>query len=262
MVEVKMDKQTPVPPKGDLNLVKYNTKIGAMDAYISPDPGDGKKHPAIIWIPGGFEPGIDSFAWEPASEENDQSAIQYRKSGVLTMYPSFRGGGAGNPGKVESFYGEVDDCLAAIDYLSKVPYVDKNRIYLGGHSTGGTMALLVAAAAKDKLRAVFAFGPVEDIRGYGQPNLVFNVYNNKEWIYRAPVLWLHCIDAPTFVMEGKIDGNYQSLLNLKEANKNSKITFYAINDNDHFSILAPLNKRIAKAILKDTGTKCNLKFPF
>ena len=61
------------------------------------------------------------------------------------MFPGLRGT-SGNPGTQESFLGEVDDVLAAADFLRKVDYVDPSRIYLGGHSTGGTLALLVAEA--------------------------------------------------------------------------------------------------------------------
>jgi dipeptidyl aminopeptidase/acylaminoacyl peptidase len=53
------------------------------------------------------------------------------------------------------------------------------RIYLGGHSTGGTLALLVAESS-DRFRSVFAFGPTDDIRGYGQENLPFPISNRKE----------------------------------------------------------------------------------
>ena len=52
------------------------------------------------------------------------------------------------------------------DYLAGQPYVDPERVYLGGHSTGGTLVMLVAASS-DRSRAMFSFGPVEDVSGYG-----------------------------------------------------------------------------------------------
>ena len=259
--KVKETEANPVPPKGILELVRYKSPIGEMDAYLSPDPKDGKKHPAIIWIHGGFSTALGSYLWEKADPGNDQSAAQYRKAGVITMYPSFRGGGPQNAGYSETYFGEIDDCLAAIDYLSKVPYVDKKRIYLAGHSTGGTMALLVAAASGKKVRAVFSFGPVDDMRGYGQDYLLFNANDSQEWMYRAPILWLHNIKAKTFIMEGET-GNYGSLMALKDANKNKLISVHPIKNHSHFSLLAPVNSRVAKAILKDTGSSCNIKFPF
>jgi len=41
------------------------------------------------------------------------------------------------------------------------PYVDSNRIYLVGHSTGGTKALLLSEYSKG-FRAVFAIGTLPD----------------------------------------------------------------------------------------------------
>lgn len=55
----------------------------------------------------------------------------------MMMFPSQRGGND-NPGKREGFLGEADDILAATDHLEKLPHVDPDQIYLGGHSTGGT----------------------------------------------------------------------------------------------------------------------------
>lgn len=53
------------------------------------------------------------------------------------MIPSFRGEDR-NPGSYEMFYGELEDLDAAYDWLAKQPWVDPDRIYLAGHSTGGT----------------------------------------------------------------------------------------------------------------------------
>src|SRR5205085_2693378 len=109
--------------------------------------------------------------WQDEPPQNDQTASAYRKAGIATMFPSLRGGND-NPGFKESLFGEVDDVLAAREYLARQDFVDPKRIYLGGHSTGGTLVLL-AAASTDQFRAVFSFGPVDDIRGYGP---VFPLY--------------------------------------------------------------------------------------
>jgi dienelactone hydrolase len=82
------------------------------------------------------------------------------------MFPSLRGGNQ-NPGQKEGFLGEVDDVLAAADFLVREDYVDPARIYLGGHSTGGTPVMLVAESTP-RFRAVLSFGPVNDVRGYPQ----------------------------------------------------------------------------------------------
>jgi len=116
------------------------------------------------------------------------------------MYPSLRGGND-NPGFKESFLGEVDDVLAAADFLASQPGIDPNRIYLGGHSTGGTLALLTAEST-NKFRAVFSLGPVDDIRGYGTEFIFFDHRNSAELEPRSPANWLYSIQNPTFVIEG------------------------------------------------------------
>ena len=92
--------------------------------------------------------------------------------------------------------------IAASDFLSKQEGIDPNRIYLGGHSTGGTVALL-AAESTNHFRAVFSFGPVDDIRGYGDQFLVFDSRIPAEIEARTPSKWLSSIQNRTFVLEGQ-----------------------------------------------------------
>jgi dipeptidyl aminopeptidase/acylaminoacyl peptidase len=215
--------------------------------------GDGKKHPAIIWLVGGFSNSIGDIAWTPGPASNDQSASGFRDHGIVMMYPSLRGGNT-NPGHIETFYGEVDDVLAAARHLASLDYVDPKRIYLGGHSTGGTLALLVAAAAEDRFRAVFALGPVEDVTGYGADVLPFDLENPKEGQLRAPQRWLKDIKCPTFVFEGTKQGNIRSLFAIQARNKNPLIKFEPIQGETHFSIIAPLVIKISRAVTSDSDT--------
>jgi acetyl esterase/lipase len=175
------------------------------------------------------------------------------------MYPSLRGGNK-NPGHHEGFYGEVDDVLAAADYLSQQDYVDTNRIYLGGHSTGGTLAMLVAECS-GRFRAVFCFGPVSDVRGYGQENLPFDLSNNQETALRAPGKWLYCINDPTFVFESNGQpSNISELTLMAQANQNPLVHFYPINGGNHFKVLLPISQLIAAKILNDSEPASNITF--
>jgi hypothetical protein len=188
------------PPKDIFELVKYASPVGELPAYVSRAPMDGRRHPAIIWIVGGFSNSISQIAWTPGPVENDQSASIFWQKGIITMYPSLRGGNE-NPGFIENFYGEVDDVLAAADYLSKQSYIDPEKIYLGGHSTGGTLALLTAECSA-RFRAVFSFGPVDNILGYGKDEIFYAFGDDKESLLRSPGHWLESIRSPTFVFEG------------------------------------------------------------
>ncbi len=176
------------------------------------------------------------------------------------MFPSLRGGND-NPGTKEGFLGEVDDVLAAARFLATQPYVDTNRIYLGGHSTGGTLALLVSESTS-VFRAVFAFGPVDDVRGYGtgrRNELVpADLTDRTEARLRSPIHWLGSIQSPTWVLEGGT-GNTESLRSMAAKSTNPNAHFVEVRKADHFNILAPVNELIAQAILRDTGERCSVK---
>jgi len=249
----------PDPPRGLFRSIKYASPVGELAAYVSLTPGDSKRHPAIIWIFGGFSNSTGEIAWEPGSPDNDQSASAFRKAGIVAMYPSMRGGND-NPGFIEGFYGEVEDIIAAAEYLKKLDYVDPNRIYLGGHSTGGTLALLVAEVT-NSFRAVFSFGPVTDIRGYGAEKLPFDTGDHKELELRAPGRWLQAIRNPTYVFEGtKPRSNITELERLSRTSRNSFVHFHPVRGADHFSILAPMTQLIAAKILHDNGPASNIAF--
>lgn len=242
----------PTPPAALLRTVQYETPAGKMSAYLGVAPADGKKHPAIVWLTGGDSNTIDDGCWTEGPAENDQSASAFRKAGIVTMYPALRGG-SGNPGVKEAFFGEVDDILAAADFLAKQDSVDPARIYLGGHSTGGTLALLTAEMS-GRFRATFAFGPVNDVQGYGEASLPFDTTNPREAQLRAPGRWLASVQSPVFVLEGtEGTSNIASLRTMKAASTNVRIHFVPIEGADHFSALQPTTTLVAAKILADQG---------
>ena len=85
--------------------------------------GESEKRPAVLFLHGGWAFGVDD--WEMTQP--------FRDAGYVVLTPILRGEN-GQPGSFTMFYDEVDDVLAAADYLAKVPCVDPNRIYIAGHS--------------------------------------------------------------------------------------------------------------------------------
>ncbi len=164
-------------------LTAYDGPSGRMPALMSRAPSADRKYPVIIWLVGGFGNGVYEV-WELEEPGNDQSASAFWSQGIITLFPSLRGGHE-NTGFNESFYGEVDDVIAAAKHVARLPYVDPTRIYLGGHSTGGTLALLVAECS-DQFRAIFALGPVGDPAGYGAELLHYDIADHEERRLRAP----------------------------------------------------------------------------
>jgi acetyl esterase/lipase len=241
----------PTPPASVFRKINYPSAVGALAAYLTLDPQDGSRHPAIIWLTGGDCNSIGDV-WSPNPRNNDQSAAAYRNAGILMMFPSLRGGNS-NPGRHEGFYGEVDDVLAAYDYLSRQPYVDPTRIYLGGHSTGGTLALLTAEV-RNPFRAVFAFGPVGDVSGYGT-NLLpvdFSHVDQRERTLRSPGYWLNSAGGVVFVIEGTgTPSNISAVSAMQRVSQNPAVHFISVAGASHFSVLAPSNEVIAIKILND-----------
>jgi acetyl esterase/lipase len=248
----------PKPPPTLFRPITFDAPFGKLAAFLSPDPHDGKKHPAIIWITGGDCNTLDDGFWKKGSPNDDQTASGFREAGILMMFPTLRGGNK-NPGFREGFFGEVDDVLAAADYLEKVSFVDPRHIYLGGISTGGTLVLLVAASS-NRFRAVFSFGPADEVAGYSPEYLPFDTSDRRELELRSPIRWLHSIRVPVFVFEGTVWGNLDSLRAMERTSTNPKIRFYPVKGADHVRILAPTSRLIAGKILRDDGPVTNIAF--
>jgi len=253
----KANEPVDAPPAKLFRTVEYSSPVGKLAAYLTPDPSDGRKPAAIIWITGGDCNTIGDV-WSPVPAGNDQTARQYREAGIVMMFPSLRGGNT-NPGVQEGFLGEVDDLIAAADFLAQQGYVDPKRIFLGGHSTGGTLVML-AAASTDRFRAVFSFGPAESVAGYGPEYTPFDTSNPREIELRSPARWLSAIACPTFVFEGTTDANVESFQSMMRASSNPKAHFHAIRGANHFSLLAPTNRLIAGKILLDDAPRMNIAF--
>jgi hypothetical protein len=248
----------PMPPPTLFLPVTFEAPPGNLAAFLSPDPRDSKKHPAIIWITGGDSNTLDDGFWKKGSVNGDQTASGFREAGIPMMFPTLRGGNR-NPGVREGFFGEVDDVLAAAEYLAKQPFIDPQRIYLGGLSNGGTLVLLVAASSA-RFRAVFAFGAVDDVAGYSPEYLPFDTSNPREFELRSPIRWLQAMRVPVFVFDGTVQSNLDALRAMERASSNPKIRFHAVQGADHVSVLAPTARLIAPKILSDDGPESNIRF--
>lgn len=234
----------PLPPINLFNTVLYQSVSLTLPAFVTPNPNDSKKHPAIIWITGGESNTLGEF-WQQGSADNDQSASPYRQAGMIMMYPSLRGGNH-NMGKIEYNYGEVDDVMAAAEYLATLPYVDRHQIYLGGHSTGGTLALLTSEIASQTnptlFKAVISFGAT--------PYTLAELPKGKEERLRAPSQWLNDIRIPTWIIEGaEQPSNVDSLQPMCTNNTNPKVHCVFIKGRNHFNILTPINQQISAQIV-------------
>jgi len=235
----------PAPPPQLFVRSDYrNPQNRSLAAYVTPDPGDGEKHPAIIWLTGGDSNTLDDF-WTEGAPDNDQSASAYRKAGVVMMFPTLRGGNTDTGGK-EFFFGEVDDVLAAAAHLAELPYVDGQYIYLGGHSTGGTLALLTAELST-RFKAVFAFGAVSRMNRYPASLVPDSILENSiENKLRSPIHWLDGISTPVWLIEGTEEpGNHDELAEMCAHTRNAAVHCISAPGFNHFSVLGNVSRVIA-----------------
>lgn len=251
----------PQPPAALFGRTDYRSAGNLLlPAFVTPDPKDGLRHPAVIWLTGGDTNSLDDF-WTPGPPSNDQSARAFREAGVVMMFPSLRGGNA-NAGGKEFFFGEVDDVLAAAEHLARLPYVDPDQIHLGGHSTGGTLALLTAEAS-GRFRSVFAFGPVAMVNRYPASLLPVRwaELDSRETKLRSPIHWLGGITTPTYVIEGKVPpANIDDFEEICRKSTNPQVHCIAAEGSDHFSVLARVTKVIAARLaVSASGTAFTLQ---
>lgn len=111
----------------DAAEIEYPSGGPSLKAWISLPPTDGKRHPAVVFLHGNFV--FEMRQWTGTSA--------YRDAGFVVLTPMLRGEN-GNPGEFQMMYGEVDDVVAAGRYLASLPCVDGSRVFLAGHSVGGT----------------------------------------------------------------------------------------------------------------------------
>ena len=210
-------------------VVTYS-KEPSLKALVGPVPTDGKKHPAVLFLHGGFA--TDGSDWEASQA--------FRDAGYVTMMPLLRGEN-GQPGIYSMFYDETTDVLAASETLAALPFVDKNRVYVAGHSVGGTLALL-AALSSSRFRAAASFSGSCDqiVWSSGQEELIpFDPSDLTEFRMRSPVAYATSFQCPTRIYYGSEEdifaGMSQQTARLAKA-KNLDVEAEQV-PGDHFSAL-------------------------
>ncbi len=249
------------PPPQQYALIHYKSPAGNLVAYLSPDPRDGKKHPAVIWALGGY--GGIGDVWTTQPSENDQTPAAFRRAGFVVMVPAWRGRND-NPGRFEMWFGEIDDALAAVDHLAKVPYVDPTHIYLVGHSTGGIVALL-AAECSTKLRAAFSLDGCPDIERLVQTSpehpAPYVSGRPEEGRLRSAVRWVESIQTPTWFFGNSETWHGRAAMDMARRAKVANAPFHAfiLDGANHFDIVRPMTEMLAQKIAQDTGATCSIQ---
>ncbi len=192
------------------------------------------KRPAVIYLHGGTSLGGGDF---------DDAARKFYESGFIVFMPSMRGEN-GNPGSSEMCFGEVKDAMAAVEYVSKLPEVDKNLIFVAGHSIGGTNAMLLAEVCPG-IRKVAACGGYPNMYHTGPyPDAPFKD-ETKERFYRSPQQFVSELKCPLLLLYGGDDkGDVMYAEQAEEMRREGakdlkKIKVETIPHKDHFTALSP-----------------------
>jgi dienelactone hydrolase len=138
-----------LPPVG-VEVIRYRSGSLELKGWQSRIDPAGHA-PAVVLLHGGFAFGAED--WD--------LAVPFVEAGYAVLMPILRGEN-GMPGDYSLFYDEVEDVLAATAFLARQPGVDRDRIFVTGHSAGGTLALL-AALTSDRYLAGSSLSGVTNV---------------------------------------------------------------------------------------------------
>src|SRR4029077_9315647 len=173
--------------------VEYPSGGLRLKAWLSGHQHATQRLPAVIFLHGGFE--LGAADWDMARP--------YWEAGFVLMMPMLRGEN-GQPGTFSFLYNEVNDVLAAADYLAKQPALDSTRIYLAGHSAGGTLTqLTVLASGRFRAAAAFDGSPDQQLLYNGSATkpgnhaeVVFDPKDSLELRVRSPLAYVFSLKSP------------------------------------------------------------------
>lgn len=146
----------------EFRKVTYRSGVDGLEvpAYVfAPLAKRGARgHAAMVWIHGGVHGNWNGMMWPFVRE-----AVQ---RGYVIITPEYRGStgfGAAHHNAIDYGGREVDDVLAAVDYLGTLPHVDTARIGVMGWSHGGFIATHLLFRSQTPFKAGAAMVPVTNL---------------------------------------------------------------------------------------------------
>ncbi|UAA39585.1 S9 family peptidase [Paraneptunicella aestuarii] len=144
---------------------KFKTQDGVTLHYRLWKPKEIKgKHPVIVFVYGGPHAQIVTNEWY---KQRGLLMQHWVNKGYIVFTVDNRGSNYRGKAFEEPIYErmgeiEVQDQVAGVKFLHTLPYVDKQRIGIYGHSYGGYMALMAMFKAGDYFSAGVSGAPVTD----------------------------------------------------------------------------------------------------
>jgi dipeptidyl aminopeptidase/acylaminoacyl peptidase len=222
------------PPQG-VSEVEYVSGDLRLKAWVNRPADETRKRPAVLFLHGGY-----TFDY-PDDWDISQP---YRAAGFIVLTPMLRAEN-GQPGSFSWYLDEVNDALAAAEYLRKQPYVDADRLYIAGPSAGGTLALLTAMSSR-QFRASASFSASPDQVLFAKhvkriSDMPIDATNLRELEMRSPLAYAKSLKCPTRIFYGSQEPHlYATSQLLARLAKESGLDVEAVKiDGDHLTSVPP-----------------------
>ena len=198
-------------------LVHYPSRDGKWQisafVYVPHNAPRDRTHPAIVYVHGGPQSQtVNSF----------NRSIQYlANQGYLIIAPNYRGSsGYGkdfeDANRFDMGGGDLQDVLAAADWIQKTGYVDPKKLAVMGGSYGGYMTMMALTKAPEVWAAGVSIVPFvnwttevqnEDpqLREYDLATMGDPAKNRELWRDRSPINFVDRIKVPVLLLAGSND---------------------------------------------------------
>jgi dipeptidyl aminopeptidase/acylaminoacyl peptidase len=195
----------PAAPPG-VREIDYLSGDLRLRAWAGIPAGAPARPPVVIFLHGGF-----------AFDEGDYDMTRpFLAAGYAVVAPTMRGEN-GQAGFFSMFYDEVSDVLAVTGHVRSQPWADPDRIYVAGHSVGGTLAML-AGQASPRYRAVASFSGSPDqvawTDKFWSRTVPFDARDPAEFEVRSPLSYAASFKAPARLFYGTQETFFRSYTRL------------------------------------------------
>lgn len=129
---------TSLPIVGGVKDVEVLTLTSGRGIRLHRPPGQDGPSPALLWIHGG------GYLFLTAEYNDDLCRRFSRTLGITVGAPEYR------HAPEHPYPAALEDCYAALKWLTSLPGVDPMRVAVGGESAGGGLAAALAFLARDR----------------------------------------------------------------------------------------------------------------
>ena len=198
-------------------LVHYPSRDGKWQisawVYVPHNAPRDQTHPAIVYVHGG-----------PQSQtvNNFNRIVQFlANQGYVVIAPNYRGSsGYGkqfmDANRFDMGGGDLQDVLAAADWIQRTGYVDPKKLVIMGGSYGGYMSMMALTKSPETWAAGVSIVPFvnwftevqnEDplLREYDLATMGDPVKNKSLWEDRSPINFVDRVKAPVLLLAGGND---------------------------------------------------------